>query len=229
MNLSILLLLFLVGSATIQSPAVAVGSIAKTSAITSLSYQLTVTGYPQVNSSAGFEFHAGMLSGDNSTFIKSTVSYGCQIAAHKACFPPFLNRFIFYVSVIDANTRYRTQYPAQGYALTSGSNYTVTFTKASCLFNIQAWTFSVSNSSKTFSTKVCMLNQNFIYPVAGMLEIHNVTLCDSQLPPSHIFTQTGLHINGQTISGWSLIPTAPYIDCNFTDAYKGSDISVAWG
>lgn len=213
--------------ATAQTPALAIGSIAQRGpTITSLSYQITIP--PATNSSVGFEFHAGMLSGDNSTFIKGTISYGCQVSAHKACFPTFKNRYIFYVSVIDSKSLYRTQYPSMGYVVTPGSNYTIVFTKTHCLFNMQAWSFSIANSTDSFSTKVCMLNQNFVYPVAGMLELHNVTDCGAQLPSSHSFTQRNFTTNNGPVTSWSLIQTEPYINCNFTNSYSGNDISIGW-
>ena len=220
----------LVPSIWAQTPALAIGSIAKSpQTITQLSYQVTVPQYPANISSVGFEFHAGMMDGQNSTLVKSTISYGCRIAAHKACLPSDLQRFIFYVSVISVQSQYRTQYPSNGYVVSPGGNYTIQFVKTKCLLNVQGWTFSITNSSAQFSTRVCMMNQNFIYPVAGMLELHNVTSCTNQMTTAP-FAQRDFAINGnQTPLSWSLVAVEPYIDCNFTNAYSGSDVSIGWG
>lgn len=227
--ISILSILLLVSSAYAQvTPALAIGSISKTDTITSLSYQITVPQYPSINSTNAFEFHAGMIDKQNTTFIKSTISYGCQVSSHKACYPPFINRFIFYISIINTATLYRTQYPANGYVITSNSNYTITFTKTHCILGISAWSFSIHNNTNSFSTKVCMLSQNFTYPISGMLEIHNVTSCDTQLPPQHNFTQYNYTINSQPILNWTLLQTEPYINCNFTNTYDKNNIIIGW-
>jgi len=212
------------------SPAVAVGSISKVSApIASLSYQVTVPSYPSVNSTGGFEFHAGMMNQDNSTFVKGTISYGCQIAAHKPCYPPFKNRFIFYVSVIDVSSQFRTQYPSSGYVITSESDYTVSFQKASCPLKMVGWTFKIANSTASWSDRVCGMNYQFVYPISGMMEIHNITSCLTQLPPSRSFTESDFTIDGSTAPlSWSPIAVNPTVSCNATDIYDGANISVSW-
>ena len=233
------ILLFVSSSFATISPAVQVGmnSVEPQNA-QSLTFTMTVPPLPVPQVQAGFEFHAGLLSMDNSTLMKTTLSYGCQIAAHKACFPPFLNRYIFYVTILNTVTTSRLQLPSQGYAVTPGSLYNVTIQAVNpcVLQHSPAWSFSIKNSTTSFSTKVCSttidsppLNKNFDQVVAGLLEIHNVTLC-SQFPSQGSFTQnsiSALYNATRLPLNWvEYISPNPLVNCNFNDTASNGNQTV---
>ena len=214
------------------SPAVQMGAFStEAQSITYESYNITVPPVPQVTASAGYEFHLGILSNNNATFIKSTISYGCQIGEFKACFPPFLNRYIFYVSIIDQATGSRVQYPSSGYTLTVGSTYKIVGVQtAHCVLIKQpSWTFTISNSTNTFSVKACANDQPTYNGVAaGLLEIHNVTACD-EFSTANSVTQNNITVLNSASHklplSWSTYYN-PSINCSFSLSFANSNTTV---
>src|SRR3974390_1479163 len=116
-------------------------------AMTHMSYSVTVPPLPAANTGQAVEFHAGMLSSDKLSFIKSTISYGCEVGQSQACFAPFLNRYIFYISLINLTSLVRTQFPSTGVVVTPGSTYSISLSLSKCSSTASEVLYSVSNST----------------------------------------------------------------------------------
>ena len=193
-------------------------------------YNITVPPKPEITSQAAYEFHAGMLATDNSTFIKSTIAYGCEIGAKSACFPPFLDRYIFYVSIINTATGTRQQVPAKGWQVTPGSTYNITLSQTGrCLFYLaKSLTITASNGTANFSARVCGgWGKNYNVIAAGLLEEHNVTSC-AELPPTNSITQSGITVKGNPPENWMQLAITPPFDCNYALAFEGNNVSISW-
>jgi hypothetical protein len=194
-------------------------------------YTMTVPPKPTVCCQGGFEFHVGVMTSDGSLFVESTFSYGCQVALHKGCQQPYLDRYIFYLTAIDAETGARTEYPSPGVVVTSASAYTVTLTvTAVCPSTTSpSVTVTLANSTSTFSLKVCSLGA-MIYDKAsaGILEQH-VTKC-SQMSPSDSVLQGDITWNGVPIPGsaWINRATAPSIGCHWGLEFSDSGVRISW-
>ncbi len=231
-----LTLAILVSSSSLSSatsPAVMTEAYSnQTSDWVSMSYQLTVPPKPAVCCQAGFEFHVGMLSDDNSTFVKTTFSYGCQVAAGKACYPPFLDRYIFYVSKIQVATGLRTQYPAGGFPVTPNSAYTVSLTKtAKCSATAQAsLTITISNSTGSYSQRICGFSPaSYKTAAAGIMEVHNALSC-ADFPATGSVTQSDIMWNGVVIPGssWIQRAIAPVSGCSYSLSFSDAGVTISW-
>lgn len=190
-----------------------------------------VPAYPNVTAQGAYEFHAGFLSLDNSVFIKTTISYGCQVSANKGCFAPFLNRYVFYLSIINLRQlcggQYcRTQYPSGGIPLVVGSQYQITLAqKNGCV------TFGISNETASFSKTVCnsLTNKNFTTVISGMIEEHNITSC-SKLSDSGSFVQSNFTAFSRSGQPYNLqwTPSIYGGDCNESVSFLGTNTTISW-
>lgn len=203
----------------------------KQPSITSITYQVHVPPLPSVCCGDAYEFHLGMFSNNNASFVKTTVSYGCQVSQFKACFPPFKNRYVFYLSFIQVSSTQRVQLPSNGYQLTPNSNYTISLSTSVCLRPLSpSIRFSLSNASVTFNGSACGTpNQQYTAIAAGLLEIHNVVQC-SQLPNSGSFVQSNILVNNNPVSAsnWRTIPTNPIIDCGYALDFVNNNVGISW-
>ena len=172
-----------------------------------------------------------MLSSDNASFVKTTISYACQISEHKACFPPFKDRYIFYVSFIQTSSMERVQSPPNGYQLTPNSKYTITLSTSVCLKPLsQSIRLSISNATTTFNEDVCGAPiQEYTSLAAGLLEMHNVTQC-SQLPSSGSFIQSNILVNNDPalLFNWQKMATHPTINCGYALTFTNNSVKISW-
>jgi hypothetical protein len=210
--------------------ALATEAVSSEPLINSVVYHVHIPLLPTICCTNGYEFHVGIFSNDNSTFTKTTISYGCQIAEHKACFPPFVNRYVFYASFIQLSTLNRTQVPTSGYTLTPNTDYRISLSRAYCLQPpSHSIKLSISNSTKVFTMNVCNKNAQYDAVAAGLLEMHNVTKC-SQLPSSGSFTQRDIIVNGNPSQpfNWNIVPTRPTINCGYALSFENNDVTISW-
>jgi len=203
-------------------------------AISRMSYTVTVPAFPTVQAQGAYEFHAGVLSSDSSTLVKTTVSYGCQIGLHQACYPPFLNRYIFYISVIQTASGDRVQAPPGGWVLTSGSTYIVVLTSQACPSQATSeWVVRITNATGTLSTSTCLTEpMTFTSVVAGMLEAHEIGTC-SQLSSSGSVSQSEIRVSSRLdVSlplSWSQF-AIPNISCGIGVSVSNNnrDVQIFW-
>ena len=96
--------------------------------VVSATYIITIPSKPTLCCIAGYEFHVGLNSTDGKTAMKTTISYGCVISSTSVCGQrtTYLDRYIFYFSLINLTTKARTQYPSSGWVVTVGSTYSIT-------------------------------------------------------------------------------------------------------
>lgn len=216
-------------SAQTVPPALGLGAVdSGLPSIQTFSYQFQVPPLPvNGNTGAAYEFHAGIMTGNNVTFIKGSFAYGCEIMAHTACFPPFQNRYLFYVTVLNQMLNYRTQYPASGLVVTSGSNYTVKLAFGKCDLRLQALTFTVSNETWTYSQKICPVSGTFTQAWAGLIEIHDATSC-SQFPATQTAIEWNITANGYPVDSFTETNFTPPINCNFALNISGNNVSYSW-
>ena len=196
--------------------------------ITSESYSIAVPPLPVENTGQAIEFHSGILSSDRASFIKSTVSYGCEIGQSRACFPPFVNRYVFYVSLINLTSTNRAQYPSSGIVVTPGSTYAVSIALSACSRTTALVLYSISNSTWSFSSQsACFAANIYRYVYAGMTEIHNATDC-SQFPASNFLLQSKILVNNLPAANWTNVPLTPPIDCGLSVSTLANNVAVLW-
>ena len=232
---SIIIALLLMGSSAYGiTSAIATEAISSNQpSIISITYGVHVPPLPSVCCDDAYEFHLGMLSSNNASFVKTTISYACQISEYKACFPPFQNIYIFYVSFIQTSSSSieRVQSPPNGYQLTPDSKYTITLSTSVCLKPLsQSIRLSISNATATFNDDVCGAPiQQYTSIAAGLLEMHNVTQC-SQLPNSGSFIQSNIVVNNNPalVFNWKAMPTNPIIDCGYALAFTNNSVKISW-
>jgi hypothetical protein len=230
---SMIIALLLVGSSAYGiTSAIATEAISSAQpSIVSIAYEVHVPPLPSACCNDAYEFHLGMFSSNNASFVKTTISYACQIGEHKACFPPFKNRYIFYVSFIQTSSLERVQLPPNGYQLTPDSKYAITLSTSVCLKPAsQSIRFSISNATTTFSDNVCGApTQQYTSIAAGLLEMHNVTQC-SQLPSSRSFIQSNIVVNHNPalVFNWKAMPTNPIINCGYALAFTNNSVEISW-
>jgi|GEM_PF-5667115 len=229
---TIIVLLLIGASAYGITSAIATEAVSsKQPSIMSITYQVHVPPLPSVCCNDAYEFHLGMLSNNNASFVKTTISYGCQVSEFKACFPPFKNRYVFYLSFIQMSSTERVQLPSNGYRLTPNSNYTISLSTSMCLKPPSpSIRFSISNASMTFNDSACGApTQHYTAIAAGLLEMHNVTQC-SQLPNSGWFVQSNILVNNNPLSAsdWKTIPTNPILNCGYGLAFVNNNVGVSW-
>lgn len=227
--IALLLVLLPVSQVVAVNEAVVTGLVSpiQQSSITYFVYNVTVPSEP--SALVGVEFHAGLIANDNSTVFKSTIAYGCQIDLHKACYPPFLDRYIFYVSLIDISSLYRTQIPKQGYIVTPNDTYTITFSKTGVCSGVPtpSWQIQIRNVTAQFGRTLCGFTLDFNRMLTGMMEIHEVSSCNI-LPAEGSYTQENITTNLGSEFTWSPLETNPIINCNFQSTYQGDDVKITW-
>lgn len=208
--------------------AVGLGAIDTGLNIQSVSYTFTVPPLPANNTGAAYEYHFAIVTGNNNSLIKSSFAYGCEIQAHIACYPPFENRYIFYVTVLNQVLNYRTQYPSNGVALSPG-NYSVSYYFTKCDIKVKALEFSVSNSTWSYSQKICSMTLGGTYSqaITGLIEIHDATSC-SQFPLTQSATEGNILLNNQSATSWRQMNLTPPIDCDFALSINGNSVSYLW-
>ncbi|HUI00223.1 MAG TPA: hypothetical protein VLX56_01185 [Nitrososphaerales archaeon] len=238
-------LLLIVGASFTQAEAHSAVQMYATSqenqSIITEAYSIVVPPLPSVCCQAAYEIHAGIGSADNQTLMKTTISYGCQIAQHKPCMSPYLDRYVFYLSIINQTSSDRTQVPGGGWVLTPGSNYAVILTqgKPCTAQTYPAWVVKATNGSSSFSTTVCgssplLQGRTFNAAVSGTLEVHNLTSC-SQLPPSDGATQSSmtlLNSAGQPLPlSWApkVNPGQPTCGDNLAFTNNSKNVNLIWG
>jgi hypothetical protein len=230
---SIVIALLLIGSSAYGiSSAVATEAVSSSQpSIISITYAVHVPPLPSVCCDDAYEFHLGLFSSNNASFVKTTISYACQIGEFKACFPPFKNRYIFYVSFIQTSSLERVQSPPNGYLLTPDSKYTITLSTSVCVRPLsQSIRLSISNATTTFNDNVCGAPiQQYTSIAAGLLEMHNVTQC-SQLPSSGSFIQSNILVNNNPALrfNWRAVPTNPMINCGYALAFANNSVRISW-
>jgi hypothetical protein len=202
-------------------------------------YSIVVPPLPSICCQAGYEVHVGLSSTDNEVFMKTTVSYGCQIAQQKPCMQPFLNRYIFYLSIINQTSKARVQVPSDGWVLTPGSSYNIILAQvAPCSGQAYpAWAVKATNGSQTFSSTICgslslLQGRSFREAVAGMLEVHNLTACN-QLPASGETQSsiTVLNSAGRSLPlSWTPTISPGQPDCGFNLSFTNNNrnVNVIW-
>ncbi len=202
--------------------------------IISESYDIKVPPYPIICCQSAYEFHAGITN--QNALMKTTMSYGCQIDFTIPCSKPYINRYSFYVSVINlksfCNGSYcRTQYPSNGYTLTPNSSYSISMKQVvSCSYQLYpAWLVSITNSTSTYSITICgitkyVIGQQYTVALSGSIETHDLNSC--YYSPVKSFTQSNFIVNNYPIVSWS--PKISSTICNFKLSFSYNNITLSW-